>query len=672
MKGPKKTASFAIGKRTARVTIAAFLGILLLTGCTAENPQGEQQGEQQGQSEAAATYQENAQTDDTTQAGDAIPYTEKEVPIFKDTDTGETAELRFYEDQPNVAYISIADYYHLFFPDKEMTIQESGTDKDVYTVVSATGSATVDTAEETISSEDMAAFTNLMTLSQEDMDNVYLDGAPYIRVADTQYIPEKSLVTYDLGEYQIDVRADDKGLYLPVATLCDMYSDLVYHSAFYDGTKMYVEDSYLGRDPYQLDPDYGENNYTDMERPADLADFTYRELCFAIDHFYGLPGRCVLNDAVAEKGLDLALTEYGPAGEETKRLIKSTDMGEYLAGMNYLNYFFYDGGHTFIIPGYLGESMMSEELQERYTAVRKEHSELEALYKGAAQDFASLYEQNSAKELLRDAAYGKGVTYVKQGDTAVCVFDTFSAADIKAMSDYLAGKTAELPLDGDDPIAVFLDALRQASEDEEVHNFVIDVSNNLGGSADIVIAMAGVILGDEGSDITFESVFTGQKCRESFTVDRNFDGKFDEKDKEVDYGLRYGILISRDSFSGGNLLPFIMKDNGVLVMGEKSRGGSCAVQRMVTADGYMCWISSARFRMTDKAGNNIDGGIEPDVDLLEKNEDGSCKTVNVEIESIGILGAGPETETTTIEINDYSEFYNIDRLSEEMNSFYGK
>ena len=152
----------------------------------------------------------------------------------------------------------------------------------------------------------------------------------------------------------------------------------------------------------------------------------------------------------------------------------------------------------------------------------------------------------------------------------------------------------------------------------------------------------------------------------------HLDGKFDEKDKNVDYGLRYGVLISKESFSGGNLLPFIMKDNGVLVMGEKSRGGSCAVQRMVTADGYMCWISSARFRMTDKAGNNIDGGIEPDVDLLEKNEDGSCKTVNVEIESIGILGAGPETETTTIEINDYSEFYNIDRLSEEMNSFYGK
>ena len=29
-------------------------------------------------------------------------------------------------------------------------------------------------------------------------------------------------------------------------------------------------------------------------------------------------------------------------------------------------------------------------------------------------------------------------------------------------------------------------------------------------------------------------------------------------------------------------------------------------------------------------------------------------------------------KTTTIEMNDYSEFYNIDRLSEEMNAFYGE
>ena len=658
-----------------RLTALALAGVLLLcTACGGGNQTNNEPAADAGttpaQEQTADGEEEAAAEPAEAQEGDSIAYTEKEAPIFKDSDTGETVSLRFYEDQPNVAYIDMADYYHLYFPDKEMTVQESGTDPGVYTVANATGSATVDTAEETISSDDMAAFTNVMTLTQEGMDNVYLDGAPYVRVADTQYTPEKSLVTYDLSEYQIDIRADGGGLYLPIATLCDMYSDLVYHSAFFDGTKVYVEDTNLDRAPYQTDPDFGDNNYTALQRPEDLADFTYRELCFAIDHFYGLPGRCVLNDAVAEKGLDKALTEYGPAGEETKRLVRSTDMGEYLAGMNYLNYFFYDGGHTFILPGFIGESMMSEELRERYTAVRNEHSELEALYKGALREFASLYEQNSGKRLLRDAAYGEGVTYVKKGDTAVCVFDTFSASDIKAMSDYLAGKTTELPLDGGDPFAIFVDALRKASEDDEVRNFVIDVSNNLGGSADIVIAMAGVILGEKGSDITFDSVFTGQKCRESFTIDRNFDGKFDEKDKEMDYGLRFGVLISRESFSGGNLLPFIMKDNGVLVMGEKSRGGSCAVQRLITADGYMCWISSARFRMTDKDGNNIDGGIEPDVDLVGRNEDGTVRTEEREIESVQILGVGPETEKTTIEISDYSEFYNIDRLSEEMNAFY--
>ena len=645
--------------------IICILAVLLIVAAAVnlrKAPQG-QPGQQSQTSEA------NAQTEEE-RLGSPAGYSKRDVPIFKDADTGETVELRFYEDMPNVAYIDIADYYHLYLPDKEMTVEENGTDTGIYTVVNPTGSAIIDTEAETISSDDMAGFTNVMTLTQEDMDNAYLDGAPYVRVADTQYTPEKSTVTYNLADYGIDLRADEEGLYLPIATLCDMYSDLVYHSAFYDGAKVYVEDTNLGRSPSSVDPEYGKNHYTAMQRPEDLADFTYRELCFAIDHFYGLPGRCVLNDAVAEKGLDRALTEYGPAGEETKRLIRSVDMGEYLAGMNYLYCFFYDGGHTFIIPGLLGESKMSQELRERYTAVRNEHSELETMFKGVLKDFVSLYEQNSGKTVLRDAAYGEGVNYVKKGDTAVCVFDTFSAADIKEMSDYLAGKTTELPLDGGDPMAGFVHALRQASEDEEVRNFVIDISNNLGGSADLVVAMASVILGEEGSAITFDSVFTGQKCRESFTVDRNFDGKFDEQDKDVDYGLRYGVLISKESFSGGNLLPFMMKDHGVLVMGEKSRGGSCAVQRLITADGLMSWISSARFRMTDKAGNNIDGGIEPDVDLIEKNGGGSSKTVKVEIDSVKMLGVGPESDTTTIEMSDYSEFYNIDRLSEEMNAFY--
>ena len=353
--------------------IICILAVLLLIAIAAAvNLRKAPQGQPETQSQ---TSEANVQTEEERTGSSAV-YSEKDVPIFKDADTGETVKLRFYEDMPNVAYIDIADYYHLYLPDKEITVEESGTDTGIYTVVNATGLATIDSEAETISSQDMAGFTNVMILTQEDMDNTYLDGAPYVRVADTQYLPEKSPVTYNLADYGIDVRADEEGIYLPIATLCDMYSDLVYHSAFYDGTKVYVEDTNLGRSPSTTDPEYGKNHFAAMQRPEDLADFTYRELCFAIDHFYGLPGRCVLNDAVAEEGLDRALTEYGPAGEETKRLLRSTDMGEYLAGMDYLDYFFYDGGHTFILPGILGEPQMSEELKARYAAVRSEHSEL--------------------------------------------------------------------------------------------------------------------------------------------------------------------------------------------------------------------------------------------------------------------------------------------------------
>ena len=117
-KEPKKSFHYTSGKRSATVMLAVILGILLLTGCASATPQTEQQGqsveqaEQQGQTVEQAEQQGRPEA----QEGDSIAYTEKEAPIFKEADTGKTVGLRFYEDQPNVAYINIADYYHLFLP----------------------------------------------------------------------------------------------------------------------------------------------------------------------------------------------------------------------------------------------------------------------------------------------------------------------------------------------------------------------------------------------------------------------------------------------------------------------------------------------------------------------------------------------------------------------------
>ncbi len=70
-----------------------------------------------------------------------------------------------------------------------------------------------------------------------------------------------------------------------------------------------------------------------------------------------------------------------------------------------------------------------------------------------------------------------------------------------------------------------------------------------------------------------------------------------------------------------------MKDYGYLIIGEKSGGGSCSIQRMCTAEGLCYQISSARARLINKVGENIDSGVEPHIVLdvkqvTGKDEDG--------------------------------------------------
>ena len=609
-------------------------------------------------------------------AGDETAFIENEVPVFRSGPTDEKVTLRFYEDMPNIAYINMADYYHLFGPEQEMTFEETGELTDLYTVTSMTGTATADTAEETLASEDMLQFTNLMWINQKGMANEYLDGLPYVRWAQTEYSPVQAPVTYRLGDYGIDVRADEKGVYLPVATLADLYSDLAYHHAFYNGEKVYVQNENVDGKLEDRDPDYL-NAFSDLSvRPADLAEFTYNELCFAIDHFYGCPGRELLHTELQEKGLDRALRDYGDMGTETIALLRSTDPAEYLIGMDYLQIFLHDGGHTGLFIGRNYSMFLPAEVQLRYDEVRDE-DEHDQLNNALADVFAELYAYQdavSAREGLRTKAYGKGVTYVKKGDTAVCVFDTFTPDDLSAMSDYLSGRTDELPAaeDAKDPMIVFLDALRRASEDEEVRNLVIDISNNGGGSIDIVVAMASLILGGDGGALTAENTFTGQKSRTQYEIDRNFDGVFDEKDKDVHYDLNFAVLTSKASFSCGNAFPSILKDNGILVMGQQSGGGTCAVQQMATADGFKYQISSARLRILNKDGESIDDGIPVDVDLVGRNEDGTDRIIDVEVPVAGYSETGEAVETTmTLRTVDYTQLYDIDRLSEEMNRFYG-
>ena len=65
-----------------------------------------------------------------------------------------------------------------------------------------------------------------------------------------------------------------------------------------------------------------------------------------------------------------------------------------------------------------------------------------------------------------------------------------------------------------------------------------------------------------------------------------------------------------------------MKDFGFLIIGEKTGGGACSIQRMCTPEGFCYQLSSARARLINKDGENIDRGVEPHIALEVKQATG--------------------------------------------------
>ena len=169
-------------------------------------------------------------------------FTQKEVPVVREGLTDEKLTLRFYEKTPTVAYISLKDYYKLMLPQGSMDVERkddgtflltshTGVDSSKNMGKGLGGTAVVDPAKGTLTSPDLPAFTNMMTISQEGMDNVYLDGMPFVRVSHVEYDKEAQPITLDFTKYGIAMYTDDKDVYLPFQTVSSIYSDYAAESA---------------------------------------------------------------------------------------------------------------------------------------------------------------------------------------------------------------------------------------------------------------------------------------------------------------------------------------------------------------------------------------------------------------------------------------------------------
>lgn len=555
-------------------------------------------------------------------------YKEKEVRVNRGGTYDGQVTLRFYDAQPNVAYMSIAAFYRMMLPNATMKLEKQGgmyvLTTDNGKVVSQVAVNVYDDYLETLEDYSIIDFTNLMSINQQGMPNVYYDGAPFVKYKDLTATGASKSTTLNFKKYSIDLHGDASNVYFPFSTLSDMYADLAYHFAGYNGDHIVINvDATTTSTMQEVDKEFSKAVYAKETTPDDLAKFRYNELCFAIDNFFGWPGRSTFEPQLKEKGLDALLDAQGEEGKEVKKLLQSTKNIEFVVGMDALQWYMYDGGHTTMTLSHtpaVDDDNASKAYKDRCNATAAQYPRAKALIDKAEQ--ANNVSMEIRKDVLakrKKAFEAMGLTsdtkYIKKGETAFCVLDSFYDIDWKAWKAYYAGgEKPTLAKYPKDDLLILLDALQKAEEDPDVTNFVIDITANPGGSLDLVTTLTSLLA--DKTDTYAETTLTNQRYTATYVVDRNFDRVFDAKDKEVAYHLNIAVLTSAFSFSCGNLFPALMKGYGTLIIGEKSGGGACAIQQMCTADGFDYRISSFRCRLCDANGKNIDGGVEPQKALL--------------------------------------------------------
>lgn len=548
-------------------------------------------------------------------------YVERLVPVVDPQGAPQgSVILRFYNDMPSVAYVSVGNFQGIMYPGTTVTAVKTAPDQ--YMLTSPCGTATVDTAKDLFESDDYEAFTNMMGQVQPGMANTVFDALPIIRWKSLEKTPESVHVTLDYGKYGIDLRAEGDDVYFPFATIADLYVDAYMHLASFNGHTVMVAPN----GAYSLGSGYPQDFIEPIlqeTRTADMADFAYKNLCFTLTNFFGYPGRTVLeNIGLKEKGMDQALQDYGKGGQMTRELLKSENMYDYIAGTATLGCLLFDGGHT-----YTDVTVISQIDQESafWTALNQVKTAKIDEFKTYCPEYADMAKASNDRRALgqelkekRTAKMGEGVKYYKEGSTAYCWFNSFLCDD-SGWRKFYKGEGPKPTVEDfpDDWLVALVDALEKAENDPEVKNFVLDISTNGGGSSDVVMFITSLFCNK--ADLLYENTLTGQRMKSTFEVDRNLDGKFDEKDAEVEYHLNFALLISPYSFSCGNLLPALLKDYGIPLLGQQSGGGSCCVLYNPSADGFGYRYSTHRNRLINQKGENIDAGVSPTYEL-EKDD----------------------------------------------------
>ena len=409
-------------------------------------------------------------------------------------------------------------------------------------------------------------------------------------------------VTLDAGSYEIDfVRKGDK-YYIPVQTFSDIFlsgfgagvtlynthSLIIYlesmDSLYNHDTGKYTK---LGQVYYGKDGKYATGKVSET-----MSEFSVNEFCFAMDTLYGLKKEhniTAFKEVIVQR--DTGFNMYSTNAKKIDRE---------LWNLIYQNV---DDIHSrYALSSYASGADYKWKLYEKYG-------------QGYARDFIFTFDEE-LKELRKK--YNPDLKiYEEHGDTAYITFDGFEL-DFSSLL-YLfgdePGEPNNITLDRvHDTIGLISYSVQQIlRKDSPIKNVVLDLSLNGGGAVDAAAYVVAAFLGK--ASFSVENALSGSRITNDYMCDINFDTKFDKNETLAGKGLNLYCLTTKASFSCGNLVPCIFKeDPHVSIIGQKSGGGACTVGTISTATGTVLDISSNTRLSYIKNGSfyNVDQGAEPD------------------------------------------------------------
>lgn len=506
----------------------------------------------------------------------------------------------YYFDGGTVPYLRIEDFAGIF-----QTVMAASGQKGLDFDILADGEkvllqrkdgyyAEFDFAKNTIYFVDYNAFlssdsrtlVDLVMPSWKSEDGTY----SYIKTLNSATERYGKEITMDLGAYDIKLRRKGDGYYLPIQTVSDIFFAPQLFNLLYNGRSVIVHSADM--DPLVTNEGYTElgeiyygknGKYARQKIGKDLAEYSYNELCFAMDHLYGLKDAHNIDsfaDLVEQRGFTQLMTS------------NDTRISDY--ALYQLIYQNLDDQHsTFRMASYASGYDFGTKLKNKYGQGRARSVTFDLLdeYTG-----------------LRSKYHPDGVPgYQEIGDTAYITFDSFTSIS----RDYYEKAPTS---DDKDTMGIVAYSVQQIlREGSPVKNVVLDLSCNTGGEVDAAVYTIAAFLGT--ASISVEDPNTGALVTNDYKADTNFDHKFNSKDTLAGKGLNLYCLESRVSFSCGNLVPSVFKDDPhVTLLGQRSGGGACSVMYMNTASGSLFRISSS-MRLSflrNGAFYDIDQGAEPD------------------------------------------------------------